>query len=114
MTIISIGHGVDKQRNTSMTKKLLTIATLLSITIIALGTFDWLKYRGYFSEEYRREKVFLETEKSRETLGQIDTSDWQTYVNTKYRFEIKYPRDWDVRIREHQIVFGDTLFDMII
>lgn len=26
----------------------------------------------------------------------IDTSDWKTYMNEQYGFEVKYPRDWTV------------------
>jgi hypothetical protein len=26
----------------------------------------------------------------------IDTSNWKTYRNEKYRFEVKYPKDWEI------------------
>ncbi len=32
--------------------------------------------------------------KSQPAAGQIDTSNWKTYRNEKYGFEVKYPNDW--------------------
>lgn len=28
---------------------------------------------------------------------EIDTSDWKTYRNEKYRFEVRYPKEWSVK-----------------
>ena len=28
---------------------------------------------------------------------EIDTSDWKTYANEKYGFEVKYPKEWKVK-----------------
>ncbi len=31
-------------------------------------------------------------------LISVDTSDWQTYRNEKYGFELKYPKDWEISV----------------
>ncbi len=31
------------------------------------------------------------------TISEIDTSDWKVYFNDKYRFQVKYPSDWEIK-----------------
>ena len=36
-------------------------------------------------------------EETQPQTGAIDTSNWKTYRNEEYGFEVKYPEDWDTR-----------------
>jgi len=39
-------------------------------------------------------------------IAKIDTSNWKTYMNKEYGYEIKYPKDWSVITREdYQVHF---------
>jgi len=61
--------------------KLLSIVMIL---VVVGGFFAWQK--GYLPKN-----PFLQT-----TKNQNETTNWQTYRNEEFGFEIKYPKDWEV------------------
>jgi heme/copper-type cytochrome/quinol oxidase subunit 2 len=43
-----------------------------------------------------------------EELTENDTTNWNTYRDEEYRFEMKYPKEWKVETEETSILFIDT------
>ncbi len=43
------------------------------------------------------------------TTEEIDTSDWLTYKNKEYGYELKYPKDWKIQdeVKNNVILFKD-------
>jgi len=76
---------------------------LISVVILimaGLGYAGW-KFKG--KKEMESEPILItlptleETDKPIEEkpeISEIDTSDWETYRNEEYGFEVKYPQDW--------------------
>jgi hypothetical protein len=64
------------------------------ITIIIAGVGSWIWF------DMKKEKVIKQKQLNDQLVRQfnesikIDTSDWQTYRNEKYGFEVKYPNGW--------------------
>ncbi|MEA2007483.1 MAG: hypothetical protein U9O20_05015 [Patescibacteria group bacterium] len=75
-----------------MNKKIITIVS--SIIFIALASVVVLG--GYFHNKNNKEKLIRVFEERQEKQGseKIDTSDWKTYRNKKFGFEMKYPENW--------------------
>ncbi len=65
----------------------------------AMILFDYLRFNGYFAGDFQRRVVFTDNAQKEESVN-IDTSNWKTYTNTKYLFEIKYPPGWTVRAED--------------
>src|SRR3989344_6261725 len=52
----------------------------------------------------------------------LDTSDWQTYRNEEFGFEVRYPRGWDISVRSAKEIreenssvdYSDTLIGVVL
>lgn len=75
-----------------MAKKTLIITAII-IAVIAIGaTAAYIVLRQ--GGEVRRKEVATIPEEP--TAEPMDTSNWKTYRNERYRFEVKYPPTWEV------------------
>lgn len=85
-----------------MNQKLLTI--LVIVVLLVGGIFVWNQ-----TETPITPVINDPSESTQEENKNLpDTSDWKSYVNKEYDFEIKYPKNWDVdkeRSSDNEIVF---------
>jgi len=66
------------------------IAIIIVIVVGLLAIGGVLAYQYYWQAP---EKEIIE--ETPEETPKDETAGWKTYRNTKYRYEIKYPNDWD-------------------
>lgn len=84
-----------------MQKKLLILA-LVVLVFIAGGVLVWKEKpsQGLLQSETEKEVIISEG---------ADRSDWKTYRNEEYGFEMKYPKEWDIdneRSSSNEVVFS--------
>lgn len=56
----------------------------------------WIGFADNLYENQARYSEVQQILKTFKTLPVVDTADWQTYTNTEYGFEFKYPLNWKV------------------
>lgn len=90
-----------------MNQKKVVIVILAALVLVVMGVFMW-KMRSMSQSEQITQKI-EQPEKIDEIEGikdlidgeyafaPIDTSDWQTYRNEEIGFEVKIPKNWEMR-----------------
>ena len=85
-----------------MNKKII-IGVAILILAIAAGGFWYVKIQKEEIITKPKEKVVVEEENSDE----IDASNWKTYRNEEYGFEVKYPSNWVFVEESEKIKFSE-------
>ncbi len=72
------------------------IISIVAILIILVAGGYW-GYRYQFSELSTPKTPPPKTDQKMPSSTDIDTSNWKTYRNEKYGFEVRYPGEWSVK-----------------
>ena len=106
----------------SRTKIISTIA-ILTVTIIVSGIVVTYKAEKstFVSNEtmaYKAERNNDENQNVEQITSDVDTSDWQTYLNEELGFEFKYPNNWEdpvITVNENtKDRLGNTVIQFVI
>lgn len=69
---------------------------LIIILVILVGSVWFLQKKHIFDHD-ELVKVFKEGQ----GVEKIDTTNWEVYRNDFYGYQIKYPKDWDVYVKDY-------------
>lgn len=89
-----------------MKKSTYIISGIIFVTLLAIGAGVWQwqnqkkieaeKQNVLLQQKQAEEARKLEEERQATQTENIDTSDWKTYRDEKYKFEIKYNPKWEI------------------
>lgn len=63
--------------------------------------------------EIQQEKIAKEATANQEKSATVDISDWKVYRDGKYGFEIKYPKEWEIKESRGPAIGGDYLMVIV-
>lgn len=99
-----------------MNKKIIVAVILFLSFTVLIGVFWFMKTQKENSnkEILQEEAVAQEGnhEQQETDMEKIDTSNWQTYRNEEYGFEVKYPENWKTKkFKSSCLGLGDCAID---
>lgn len=89
-----------------MNQKPLFLAVALTALLVIGGAFWMMQKRQVAVNQPAVTDPVVETPVQTEPENPIDTSDWKTYRNEEYGFEVKYPKEWD-EPHEFEVIGGN-------
>jgi hypothetical protein len=81
-------------------RNIVILGTVLILAIVVVGGF-WV-WRSNQKVEVVEEQIQSQNQQQggdQQVL--VDTSDWNTYRNEEYGFEVKYPEEWEISLVEN-------------
>jgi len=95
--------------NTSK-QSFLSFSILIAVSLIT-GWF--LVWKIHETKETLNDSIFVSDQITKnlvQNIGTVDTSNWKTYRNEEFRFEMKYPENWEINNPEFTIDPIGTIF----
>lgn len=78
-------------------QKTIVIVTIVIILALGAGFWMWKKQRNWITSQDQ-----IKTEKIAKTNTDVtNTSNWKTYRNEEYGFEVQIPKNWEIDIQSH-------------
>lgn len=93
-------------------KNLIMVTIIILLLIVVIGVF-WLgKEKGVQEAVVPKDEQQSQVTQPEPTQeAEVDVSDWKTYRNEEYGFEVKYPSNWELIILNTKFdKSGDDLF----
>ncbi len=81
----------------SIITSLLFFILFIGLVICAYHIYTINKELDIANAKITKYAIFLNEENAQSLKKEIDTSDWETYENTRYGFSLKYPKHWEKR-----------------
>ena len=95
-----------------MNKKVtIVIILILALALVAGGFWCWQNNKK--AEVNQPVEQIENQEQPQNAETEVDTSDWKTYHDEKYGFEIRYPKRWEIRDGEINAFGGEWLFIIV-
>lgn len=80
-----------------MNQKPLFLAVALAALLVIGGAFCFISRRPVAVNQPAVIDPVVETPTQTEPENPVDTSDWNTYRNEEFGFEVKYPAQWEIK-----------------
>ena len=99
-------------------KSIIIMISVILVLIIVGGGFWIVKNQKEDNNEVLQEEITMtdgdnQTQKEANT-EEVDISNWKTYQDEKYKFEIKYNPDWEIREARRGPAIGGEYLEIVV
>ena len=90
------------------------ILVVVALGVLVIGSVAYFQLKPQSTAQPKPTQITPSPTQGRSSAQKDDTADWRTYTNTKYKYQIKHPSDWELDSEADYFFISSNYNDILL